>query len=240
MGDRCKNASPRRPNRANISESRATKGNGPGRPFGARAIWLKPYPDTNHTLLSGGGGSGGQVAQDSEEAGGGLLVGESFEIDRGGKMRRFGTETHAQQVVPARSHQGVDHRWEFLFPLRRTGEHDGPGDTIVQLRDLRTSLLSLCVSQRWRSTSRWMPGAQSRSASKVSVSLCLCQTLNNHWTGNGRGSKRMVTRVVKPVGGESHVSLQAGSALPAGLDHLAATGAGGFHPAQGSAPRRWL
>ena len=56
-----------------------------------------------------------------------LLVGERFEVDGRSQMRRLGTEAHADQVVPARSHQGVDHGREFLFPLGACGQDDGAG-----------------------------------------------------------------------------------------------------------------
>src|SRR6185369_1733553 len=62
----------------------------------------------------------------------GLLIGEGFERHCGHQMRRFRTETYADQTMSAGRHQCVDHGRQFLIPLcaggqyHRTGVGNGP------------------------------------------------------------------------------------------------------------------
>src|SRR5712692_5622916 len=70
-----------------------------------------------------GRGSSRQFTEYAQKTSGGLLVRKRFERNRGGKMGRFGTKTHADQAVSAGCNQSVDHRRKFLGPVTASGKH---------------------------------------------------------------------------------------------------------------------
>src|SRR5882757_2392275 len=85
---------------------------------------------------------------------------------------------------------GVSSGGQSSFVVKTTG----PGQLKVQVLVSDATFFAEWPDQRRRITSRWKPGGNPISASKVRVSDCLRQRLRTHWTGNGRGWSRMVSR----------------------------------------------
>ncbi len=183
-----------------------------------------------------GRSAGCQFAQHREEPGCRFGIVERGQIDGRREIRGIRPEAHFQEILLARSDQGIDDGAHFLGPVSARGQHDRSWPRKLPSRRARTLAVAVsgpAVVHHVQMEGRWAVQIGFEGERFLLVSPEAHEPLDGQRAGTQIQGE---AGVFEPARRELKTGLQARTARPTAVDNFTPATAGHLHPAQCGRP----